>query len=69
MVERGVTAWTADAPSYVVLVVYRAINQLECISTRQKHLATIYVIGLVADRNKTVQGISNHVLPAKSERA
>jgi|GEM_PF-5369909 len=33
------------------------IDQLECFSTRQKHHA------------KTVQNISNLVLPAKSERA
>ncbi|WP_049999326.1 IS701 family transposase [Halococcus sediminicola] len=45
------------------------IDQLECFSTRQKHHAKTYVTGLVAASNKTVQGISNHVLPAKSERA
>lgn len=45
------------------------IDQLECFSTRQKHHAKTYVTGLVAGCNKTVQGISNHVLPAKSERA
>ena len=45
------------------------IDQLACFSTRQKHHAKTYVTGLVAASNKTVQGISNHVLPAKSERA
>ena len=45
------------------------IDQLECFSTRQKHHAKTYVTGLVAASNKTVQGISNIVLPAKSERA
>jgi SRSO17 transposase len=45
------------------------IDQLECFSTRQKHHAKTYVTCLVAASNKTVQGISNHVLPAKSERA
>ncbi|MFP9193996.1 transposase, partial [Natrialbaceae archaeon A-CW1-1] len=45
------------------------IDQLECFSTRQKHHAKTYVTGLVAASNKTVQGISTHVLPAKSERA
>ena len=45
------------------------IDRLECFSTRQKHHAKTYVTGLVAAGNKTVQGISNHVLPAKSERA
>ena len=45
------------------------IDQLECFSTRQKHHAKTYVTGLVAASNKTVQGISNHVLPAKSEHA
>ncbi|WP_114579350.1 IS701 family transposase [Saliphagus sp. LR7] len=45
------------------------IDQLDCFSTRQKHHAKTYVTGLVAASNKTVQGISTHVLPAKSERA
>ncbi len=45
------------------------IDQLECFSTRQKHHPKTYVTGLVAASNKTVQGISNYVLPAKSERA
>lgn len=45
------------------------IDQLECFSTRQKHHAKTYVTGLVAASNKTVQDISNHVLPAKSEHA
>ncbi len=36
---------------------------------RQKHHVTTYVTGLLAASNKTVQSISNHVLPAKSERA
>ncbi|MDJ1433797.1 IS701 family transposase [Halostagnicola sp. A-GB9-2] len=45
------------------------IDQLACFSTRQKHHSKTYVTGLVAASNKTVQGISNHVLPAKSERA
>ena len=45
------------------------IDQLECFSTRQKHHVKTYVTGLVAGGNKTVQAISNHVLPAKSERA
>ncbi len=44
------------------------IDQLECFSTRQKHHAKTYVTGLVAASNKTVQGISTLVLPAKSER-
>ncbi|WP_114579297.1 IS701 family transposase [Saliphagus sp. LR7] len=45
------------------------IDRFECFSTRQKHHAKTYVTGLVAASNKTVQGISNIVLPAKSERA
>ena len=45
------------------------IDQFECFSTRQKHHAKTYVTGLVAASNKTVQGISNIILPAKSERA
>lgn len=45
------------------------IDQFECFSKRQKHHAKTYVTGLVAASNKTVQGISNIVLPAKSERA
>jgi len=45
------------------------IDQSECFSTRQKHHAKTYVTGLVAASNKTVQSISNIVLPAKSERA
>ena len=45
------------------------VDQLECFSTRQKHHAKTYATGLVAASNKTVQGISNHVLPAKSECA
>ena len=45
------------------------IDELECFSTRQKHHAKTYVTGLVAASNKTVDGISTHVLPAKSERA
>ena len=45
------------------------IDQFECFSTRQKHHAKTYVTGLVAASNKTVQGISNIVLPSKSERA
>ena len=45
------------------------IDQFKCFSTRQKHHAKTYVTGLVAASNKTVQGISNIVLPAKSERA
>lgn len=46
-----------------------SIDELECFSTRQKHHAKTYVTGLVADSNKTVDGISTHVLPAKSEHA
>ena len=45
------------------------IDELECFSTRQKYHAKTYVTGLVAASNKTVEGISIHVLPAKSERA
>ena len=45
------------------------IDDLQCFSTRQKHHAKTYVTGLVAASNKTVEGISTHVLPAKSERA
>jgi tagatose-1,6-bisphosphate aldolase len=45
------------------------IDQFKCFSTRQKHHAKTSVTGLVAASNKTVQGISNIVLPAKSERA
>lgn len=45
------------------------IDQLACFSTRQKYHAKTYVTGLVAASKKTAQGISNHVLPAKSERA
>jgi len=45
------------------------IDDLRCFSTRQKHHAKTYVTGLVAASNKTVEGISTHVLPAKSERA
>jgi hypothetical protein len=52
----------------VVLSCTEPIDQLECFSTRQKHHAKTYVTGLVAGRNKTVQDISNNVLPAKSER-
>ncbi len=42
---------------------------MECFPTRQKHHAKTSVTGLVAATNKTVQGISNHVLPVNSERA
>jgi len=45
------------------------IDGFECFSTRQKYHAKTYVTGLVASSNKTVQGISTLVLPAKSERA
>ncbi len=45
------------------------IDELECFSTRQKHHGKTYVTGLVAASNKTVDGISTHVLSAKSERA
>ena len=45
------------------------IDQLDCFSTRQKYHAKTYVTGLVASSNKTVEGISTLVLPAKSERA
>ncbi len=41
----------------------------ELFSYHQKHHAKTYVTGLVAGRNKTVNGIATHVLPAKSERA
>lgn len=56
-------------PITLFLLCTEPVNQFECLSTRQKHHARTYVIGLVAGRNKTVQGISNIVLPAKSERA
>ena len=48
---------------------YYPIDDLQCFSTRQKHHAKTYVTGLVAASNKTVEGISTHVLRAKSERA
>ncbi len=41
-----------------------SIDQLECFSTRQKYYITIYMTGLVAASNKTLQGFSNIVLPA-----
>jgi SRSO17 transposase len=46
-----------------------SIDGLDCFSSRQKHHAKTYVTGLVAASNKTVEGISTHVLPARSERA
>ena len=45
------------------------IGELESFSTRQKYHAKTYVTGLVAASNKTVEGISTHVIPAKNERA
>ncbi|ELZ32646.1 hypothetical protein C474_07507 [Halogeometricum pallidum JCM 14848] len=45
------------------------IGELERFSTRQKYHAKTYITGLVAASNKTVDGISRHVLPAKNERA
>ena len=45
------------------------IDELECFPTRQKHHAKTYVSCLVVANNETVEGISTHVLPAKSERA
>jgi len=45
------------------------IDELKCFSPRQKYHVKTYVTDLVAASNKTVDGISTHVLPAKSERA
>jgi hypothetical protein len=41
------------------------IDQLECFSTRQKHHAKTYFTGLVTASNKSVQDISNAVIPVK----
>ena len=45
------------------------IDQFESLSYHQRRHAKAYVTGLIASRNKTIEGIANHVLPSRGERA
>ena len=45
------------------------LDDFELLSYHQTHHAKTYATGLAAASNKTIEGISREVLPARSERA
>lgn len=44
------------------------IDHFDSLSYHQRRHAQAYVTGPIASRNKTIEGIANHVLPSRGER-